>query len=182
MVGGRDGDGIDVLALLLEHRAKIFEALGLGERREGRRRLVLVHVAQRVDVRSGLREAFHVVRPHAAHADADDVDGVAGRAVSPAEHMRGHDGERDPDAHVADELASRDAFASHDATLPSRPPRGWAGARPPGDTGLRTRAAPPRQTRRAGPRTSAIVPASGWLRRRGCGWTRCRPTGRRWTC
>src|SRR5439155_1263897 len=89
--------------------------------------------------------------------------GLAGRF----EHVARDDGERDADAHVADELASRDAFPSHDATLPSRPPRAWARARPPGETGLRTRAAPPRQTRRAAPRTSAIVPASGWLRRRG---------------
>src|SRR2546428_12315056 len=67
MVGGRDGDRVDVLPLFLEQHAKIFEALGLGERRVGRRRLVLVHVAQRVDVRSGLRDALYVVCSHAAH-------------------------------------------------------------------------------------------------------------------
>src|SRR5947208_6106759 len=139
VIGRRDGDRIDVLPLFLEQHAKIFEALGLGERREGRRPLVLVHVAQCVDVRSGFRDALHVVRSHAAHADAGDVDRVAGRAAPPAEHVARDDGERDADAHVADELASRDAFPSHDATLPSRPPRARARARPPGETVLRTR-------------------------------------------
>src|SRR5439155_13342936 len=162
VVGRRDGDGVDVLPFFLEHHPKVFEAFGLWERHERLRRLVLVHVAQRVNVRPGFRHALHVVRSHAAHADAGDVDGVAGRRASPPEHVRGHDGERHTGPHVADELPSRDAFASHDATLLSRPPRARARARPPGETRLRTGAGPPRRTRPAAPRSWANARASGW--------------------
>src|SRR5205823_5243234 len=94
-------------------------------RREGLRRLVLVHVAQRVDVRPGLRHAAHVVRPHPADADAGDVDRVAGRANPAPEHVPRYDRESDAGADVADECPSRDALACHSLRPPNslRPPR-----------------------------------------------------------
>src|SRR5207302_11447971 len=114
-------DGVDVLRLLLEQHAKILEAFGFGEGGERLCGLVLVHVAQRVDVLR-LPHALHVVRAHPAHADTGDVELVAWSAVPPAQDVAGDDGERDAGAHVADEFPSGDAFSSHDETLLTRPP------------------------------------------------------------
>src|SRR6266581_883900 len=113
VIGRRDGDGVDVLRFLLEHHTKIFEAFGFGEGGEGLRGLVLVHVAQRVDVLR-LPHALHVVRAHPAHTDAGDVELVARGRETTTQHVPRYDGEGDAGAHVADELTSRDAFACHD--------------------------------------------------------------------
>src|SRR2546428_466220 len=107
VIGRRDGDGVDVLRFLLEHHTKIFEAFGFGAGGEGLRGLVLVHVAQRVDVLR-LPHALHVVRAHPAHTDAGDVELVARGRETTTQHVPRYDGEGDAGAHVADERASRD--------------------------------------------------------------------------
>ena len=111
VVGRRDGDRVDAVPLFVEHLAVIPVALGLGiclERVFGGLR---VHVAEGVDVLA--LHPFHIVAAHAAHVDARHVERVARRPNSPTEHGPRNDRKEPGGAEVADEPASRDAFASH---------------------------------------------------------------------
>jgi len=92
VIGRGDGDRVDVLAFLVEHLAIVLVPLGLRKGVEAVGGVLLVDVAEGVDVLDRAHAAY-VVGTHSANADARDAELVARRNMSSAEDMRGHDGE-----------------------------------------------------------------------------------------
>src|SRR5260370_19488870 len=111
MIGGGDRDRVDVLRLLMEHVAIVFEPLRLGVVLEGVERHGRVHVAQGVDVLT--LHALDVVAAHATDADAGHVELVARRDKAAPQNVPRHDGKRRGGGGVLDEPAATDALLTH---------------------------------------------------------------------
>ena len=79
VVGRADGDGVDVLGLLVEQLAEVLVAPGLGKGLEEPAARVVVDVAEGDDVRAVLGVGGDVAAAHAAGADPRDVDPLARR-------------------------------------------------------------------------------------------------------
>src|SRR5205823_13883357 len=91
VIGRRHRHRVDVLRLLVEHLAVVPVPLCLDIGLERVFGALPIDVAQRVDVLAF--HAAHVVAARAPHADADDVELVARRAVATYERVPGPDGE-----------------------------------------------------------------------------------------
>ena len=89
VIGSGDDDGVDVL-LLFEHYPEITVHFGLRVGLESVGGISRVHIAQGHDVLGGT--VLEVLAAHAAHADAGDVEFVAG-GVGAAQHMARKQGE-----------------------------------------------------------------------------------------
>src|SRR5689334_9451032 len=93
VVGGGDRDGVDITSFLIEHFPIVLVTLGLRECVEAVRGILLIDVAQSVDVLVRAHAA-DVVRAHPADADAGDVELVAWWNMTLPEHVGGNDSER----------------------------------------------------------------------------------------
>src|SRR6185503_17793795 len=78
VVGGGDGDGVDLVAHLVEHFAKIFEGFGVGVLLGRELEVVGIDVAQGDDLAAGLGRVFNVGGALAGAADGGDADLLVG--------------------------------------------------------------------------------------------------------